>query len=584
MGSFSASLLHSLPEEVPETASEPTTPTPPAPEQTGALPRSRGLSLDQRASQTATASKMGWEKTGIYARSSTGDFADVAPPTEPASVRRWIGERICDPRDICVLEGDLGGAHEVAGRGAREVEDALPGRSLALVVRDCVAAAGRWCSPDLDERKLAYALGLFIEGDGEVAVCVAGHLAAGRTDRAAVVLRGGARGLRRGLAEALGPAACNSESTSASPDAWFLLLAALEALRSLARGVLDAELNAPGLHPHFVEYAVAELIGPDWCAELGGRAASDSDIPKSWIARLPSGVLDGSEVLRLAARADASGGARSAFARALRRGVLRECERVSMPRPGNEEPAADWWVADPTKTWHSPSVTDEARAAPLRYGPPDEEDPFAPAFACDVAHCAGKYCLCGARPARLKRCARCRVVNFCDETCQRKYWRDHAPRCSHFAFLEKESDAPEFFQLLSSGLLNLNAAKPRIAARTNVVLTSLIAAEEKEVSVTASLVGWVRSHCRNGKGQCLLLGLKTKAGVPHVLLDYVLVDADGPSADVDVDERGGEAKGSPAAREASRAEIDKFRSGLVLRGFTVAGVSLGPGILESKTA
>ena len=95
--------------------------------------------------------------------------------------------------------------------------------------------------------------------------------------------------------------------------------------------------------------------------------------------------------------------------------------------------------------------------------------------------------------------------------------------------------------------------------------------------MTASLVGWVRSQCRNGKGQALVLGLVAD-GTPVLLLDYVLVDPEGPAADVDVDKLRGSAVGSPAAKAAAVAQIDKFRADLQMRGFKITAVQLGAGI------
>ena len=137
-------------------------------------------------------------------------------------------------------------------------------------------------------------------------------------------------------------------------------------------------------------------------AEQKALAGTDCRVPDSWLDRLPGGVLDGDAVLRLAARARDDGAL--AFARALERGAARACERVASPRTF-AAPAPRWW--DARGAWWDADDAD-VRATPLRYGRDDEEDPFAPAFDCDAVFCEAA-CLCGKKPRKLHRCARCRV-------------------------------------------------------------------------------------------------------------------------------------------------------------------------------
>ncbi|KAH8068585.1 GTPase [Aureococcus anophagefferens] len=223
----------------------------------------------------------------------------------------------------------------VAGPGRVEREDALPGRAVALVFREALVAAGHWTSPDVDLGALRAACRLAAR-DGAVRLAVESHLSA---DRAAVVLRGAARGLRAGVARCLAAARRprNGATTTVPADAWYALLEAANDLRGLAARVLDDEALALSLHPHFVEYAVAELVGPDFASEIKALAGADCRVPDSWLDRLPGGVLDGDAVLRLAARARDDGAL--AFARALERGAACACERARRRGPPRQRRA-----------------------------------------------------------------------------------------------------------------------------------------------------------------------------------------------------------------------------------------------------
>ena len=105
-------------------------------------------------------------------------------------------------------------------------------------------------------------------------------------------------------------------------------------------------------------------------------------------------------------------------------------------------------------------------------------------------------------------------------------------------------------------------------------LDALLRDGNKAVTITANLEGWVRSHCRRGKGQCLALGvnyvdLRGRGADAVELLRYALVDAEGPADDVD----SLEAKyPTDLAKRNAEAEIDSFKGHLHLKGFRIAGV------------
>ena len=294
-------------------------------EDSGAPPRGRGRSLEALAPGSPQKAAS-WETTGRY---EDGD-AGQAPPRTAKAVRLWLSARAADPADPSASEGDGGGARRVASaegwpRGRREAEDALPGRAVAVVVREAVTCAGHWTAVDVDEKRLRFAAGLFAAssegGAGEVFKAVDSHLRVGRVDRACVVLRGAARGFRQGVARCLAAARrpANAARTTVPPEAWYCLLEGLVHLRRLAVRVFEDEALALSLHPHFVEYAVAELVGPDFSAEIAAVAGRDCDVPASWTDRLPGGVLDADAVGRLAARKRADGA--HDFANALERGA-----------------------------------------------------------------------------------------------------------------------------------------------------------------------------------------------------------------------------------------------------------------------
>ena len=197
-------------------------------------------------------------------------------------------------------------------------------------------------------------------------------------------------------------------------------------------------------------------------------------------------------------------------------------------------------------------------------------------------------CLCGKKPRKLHRCARCRVVKFCSAACQKKFWNKHKPRCLHYGALRSSPRRPDWFDLLASGFLNLTAARPLIAAREAATLDALARDGNLAVEIAANLAPWPRERCRRGKGQALELGLryfdfKERRPAAAPLLAYALVDAEAPAADVDED-RGAAARGSALAARRAEDEIDRLRGRLHLRGFRVAGVARERGFAPDADA
>ena len=89
----------------------------------GAPPRLRGLSLEEKA-RVAESGGESWEKSGEWSGGglTTADFGDSGPPVRPRNVRQWLGERMADPMDPCVSEGDACGARGLAAGGPRPVQ------------------------------------------------------------------------------------------------------------------------------------------------------------------------------------------------------------------------------------------------------------------------------------------------------------------------------------------------------------------------------------------------------------------------------------------------------------------------------
>ena len=183
-------------------------------------------------------------------------------PTKPEAVKKWL-ERWAsrDPREA---EGVAGGcaaesAIDATIKAEAADERARPGRSIATLVEGVVRKAGHWCASPKDER-LRFALGLFevapLGEGGAVFEVIQRHVLAGRADRAAVALRGAARGLRVGCLWSVGPAG-RPHLDDAKPiprEAWDGLCDTAAELQVLGGVVLEAAAASLDLHPHFLEY------------------------------------------------------------------------------------------------------------------------------------------------------------------------------------------------------------------------------------------------------------------------------------------------------------------------------------------